>query len=705
MSLNPLLPRARGLCRALAALPFLLLAPLAQAAPAEPGDPASAAAPPPAAAAAAPAGDPVDLSLEDLLKADVVTASRRAQAVQEVPAAVYLITREDIERSGATSLPEALRLAPGVHVAQLASGRWAVSVRGFNGRFANKLLVLLDGRSVYAPLFSGVLWEIEGVLLDDVERIEVIRGPGAAMWGANAVNGVINIITRKARDTQGGRALVGAGTQQRGVVGLRYGGLFDEGDGAWRVWGRAQADRRFDTPAGEPGNDAWQLGQLGFRSDGTLASGQRLTLSGAVARQRAGDRWTLPDVTSAQGAVLGERTQRNANAHLLARYHRLGDDGSETIAQASIEATRVSVDGEFEERRRTFELDVQHQPRALGRHNLVAGVTLRISRDQDVAGGGLLTIDPARRTFRQASLFVNDEIELLPRRLRLTLGARLEHNNFTGFEPQPQLRLAWTPDSTRTLWAALSRAVRTPSRAERDAELQVAVLPPSAASPLPVLLQMTPRAGDGQRSERVTAFEIGFRQQLRPNLAFDAALFRNEYERLLMPRLGAARLQPLPVPHVVQQIGLGFDARADAWGGELVLDWRPSRDWRLRFDYALLHVAVKPRIVDLTSSVQTQRVERSSPRQRFGLHASWSAGAHDVDVALRHVGAVSGEPDMLSSYDALDLRYAWRATPRLTLSVVGRSLLGRHQEGVAELLRSQPLEVPRSVYLQALWTF
>lgn len=337
-----------------------------------------------------------------------------------------------------------------------------------------------------------------------------------------------------------------------------------------------------------------------------------------------------------------------------------------------------------------------------GRHSVVAGFTLRVSSDDDRADS-LLSITPRRRSFRQFSVFANDEIELVPRRLRLALGARLEHNNFTGFEPQPQVRLAWTPDETRTLWAALSRAVRTPSRAERDADLQLGVLPAAAGQP-PVLLQLT-RSGSEQRSERVTAFELGYRQQLRPNLALDVALFHNNYQRLLMPHLGAVRFEPLPLPHVVQDLGFGFDARARAWGGELALDWRPSREWRLRFDYTLLHVAIGTHGADPISSLQAQRLERSAPRQQFGLRASWSAGVHDIDLALRHVGTISGEQGMLPSYEALDARYAWRATPTLTLSLVGRSLLGRHQEGVAELLRSQPLSVPRSLYLQALWTF
>ncbi len=428
----------------------------------------------PPSGASAQTAPPADLSLEDLLKADVVTASRKTQAQQDVAAAVFVVTREDIERSGATSLPEALRLVPGVQVARLASGRWAVSVRGFNSRFANKLLVLLDGRSVYSPMFSGVVWEMEGTLLEDIDRIEVIRGPGAALWGANAVNGVINILTRKARETQGGLLAASAGSVERGAPVARFGGNLP--DGHYRVWAKHETHRAFENGAGDKGLDAWRTTRVGFRADTALGSSDSLTLSGTLIRTSAGDRWIEASLFSPTGTVIQDRTQRADVGHLLARYSRLGDDGSETIVQTYLAHNRLEVIDRVEERRTTADLDVQHRPRSAGIHDLVWGLNYRVSRDQ-ISSQGIIAVAPARRNIKLGSVFVNDEITLLPDRLRATVGARLERNSFTGTEPQGHARLAWTPSRTQTLWAAYSRAVRTPSRAESDLQFDLTVMP------------------------------------------------------------------------------------------------------------------------------------------------------------------------------------------------------------------------------------
>lgn len=655
---------------------------------------------------AAVAATPADLSLEDLLKADVVTASRKSQALQGVPAAVFVISREDIERAGAASLPEALRLAPGIQVARLSADRWAVSARGFNGRFANKLLVLMDGRSIYSPLFSGVMWELEGTLMEDIERIEVIRGPGAALWGANAVNGVINIITRKARDTTDTLLTLGAGSQARGSIGLRQGWAL--AGGHVRLWARSEAQRGLDDARGGSGPGGAHTTRLGFRGDWTLASGQGLTLSGSATDNRSGDRWAEASLASATGARLVDRLQRTRAAHVLARWSLLGGDGSETIVQSYLERHQISADTVVHQQRSTFDLDVQHRPRLDGAHDLVLGGSLRHSVDQ-IQANGILVISPERRRFTLTSVFINDEISLLPERLRATLGLRLEHNSFTGFEPQPQARLAWTPNRSQTLWAAASRAVRTPSRAEPDAQVDLSVMPGQAGMP-PLLLRNLPPANHRLDSETVQALEAGYRHQFDGNLSLDLALFQNRYRHVLGASLGAAGFELQPVPHAVQTISPTNLLAGTTAGLELALDWRPQRQWRLQAGYSHLRSALAATVADPVAQGAAASRNGSAPRHQLALRASLTpAPKHDLDLALRHVGALVGDGQAaarIDAYTTLDLRWAWRAQPGLLLALSAENLLQRrHAEFVPDALPSQTLLVPRAARLKAQWQF
>jgi iron complex outermembrane receptor protein len=656
---------------------------------------------------AAPTGAD-DLSLEDLLKADVVTASRKAQAVQDVAAAVYVISREDIERSGASSLPAALSLAPGVEVQRLSSGRWAVGTRGFSGRFANKLLVLMDGRSIYSPLFSGVLWELEGTLIEDIDRIEVIRGPGAALWGANAVNGVINILTRHARDTQGTLVAAGTGTVERGSLSLRHGGTLGDGgkglSGHWRAWFSHQDAGHFDELSGAPANDDWHTTRAGFRTDLTLASGTALTISGGLANNSAGDRWYTAELTSPTGMAASEVEQRTNAAHLLARANLLGGDGSETVVQGYLATERVQGGIYFDEHRLTADIDVQHRPRPIGPHDLVLGATWRASTDRVGSGPVLFSFSPERRRFVVSSVFVNDEITLLPDALRATLGARLEHNSFTGWEPQPHVRLAWTPSGNRTLWGAVSRAVRTPSRAENDIEVDLRVIPASPPRP-PVLLRSSGHLSGGLDAERVEARELGYRQQFDPALALDLALFDNRYQQLTGSATGPTLFEPTPVPHVVQLLVPGNRMHGRTRGGELVLDWRVQRSWRLQAAYSQVKTTVSSGSADPVAVASALSQAASTPQRQLSLRSTLALGSQvDVDARLRHVAALSD--GSVPSYNALDLRLAWRARPGLTVSLLGENLLkAHHVEGAPELLPSPTLRVPRSVRLKALWQF
>lgn len=641
----------------------------------------------------------LDLSLEELLQTEVVTVSRKSQTVQSAAAAVFVITREDIERSGATSIPEALRLAPGLEVARIANNRWAITARGFNGRMANKLQVLMDGRSLYAPMFSGVLWETEDTLLEDIDRIEVIRGPGAAMWGANAVNGVINIITRKARDTQGTLLVAGGGSEERGFAGIRYGGMTDSGH--YRIWAKGFSRDAAVTPAGQRGNDDWHAGRVGFRSDWMLDASDRLTVSGSAYRGPTDDRWRVADATVASGFVLRDIRQDNAGANLLVRYDFHRADTAEATLQAYINHSDIALQGILHQRRQTLDLDFQHRSRGGQSHDLIWGLGYRHSRDDITTSvGGMASIAPTNRDLQLFSAFVHDEIALLPETLRLMLGLRLEYNSFTGLEPQPNARLAWTPTPTQTVWTALSRAVRTPSRAEQDGQLDLFARPP-------VLFRNVPRPDRHLEAEVVTALELGYRHQFDNRLSMDVSAFVNDYDDLRSAQLDATLF---PGPYVLQTVIPNNQVKARAHGLELAVDWTPLPGWRLQPGYTLLRVHGTARSADPIDQMNARYFTTSAPRQQFSLRSSWSPDRRqNVDLWLRHVGSLGDASQIgnhIPAYNTLDLRYAWRPIQDLELSLTGQNLLQRrHAEYVADFLPAEPLQIQRGAYFKAKWQF
>ncbi|WP_300454404.1 TonB-dependent receptor [Accumulibacter sp.] len=660
------------------------------------------------AAASATSPELVDMSLEDLLNVEITGAARKSQHLNDVAAAVFVISREDIERSGATSIPEALRLAPGVAVARLANNRWAVSVRGFNSRFSNKLLVLMDGRSIYSPIFSGVLWEDNDTLLEDIDRIEVIRGPGAAMWGSNAVNGVINIITRRARDTQGGLLVAAGGSDERGLAALRYGG--ESGDGHFRVWGKAFARDEAVTPDGSYANDYWRAGRLGFRGDWAMGDGHRLTLSGQVFSGVTGDTWRLPDLRSPSGLTLSDVRQEGKGLHLLGRDEWMLAGGSEMAVQAYVDSTEIEIAGVFKERRTTADVDFQQRMLIGDRHDLIWGLGYRYSRDA-IDSGNVIAIRRESRGFSLTSAFIQDEITLVPSELRMMLGTRLEYNSFTGFEPMPNARLIWTPTVSQSLWGSVSRAVRTPSRAELDAQVDFSVLPagaPGNPSPLPILTRNVPAEGD-LRNETVLAYEIGYRQQFGPSLSVDIAAFQDEYDDLRATTLGGTRLVLARPPYLIQSVFPDNSARARTRGIEIAADWYPLPWWRIQpiYSYIDLHAWSKTGDPGSISTVNT--LNASDPQHQMSLRSSMSfAERQTFDLWLRYVSRLGdhGSPLFVPAYTTLDLRYAWRPTRDLELSLVGQNLLdGQHPEAIPTLLPSQALEIQRGVYLKAKWQF
>jgi iron complex outermembrane recepter protein len=641
------------------------------------------------------APDLTTLSIEQLMDVKVTSVAKKPQRLIDAAAAIHVISAEDIRRSGATTIPDLLRTVPGLLVAQIDANKWAVTARGFSGRFANKLLVLIDGRTVYSPFFSGVFWEVQDTLLADIERIEVIRGPGAAIWGANAVNGVINIITKRAEDTQGALVEALAGSEERINIATRFGGTLGSGsylrtfakffvrDDARRVTGGAAAD-------------GWRMARGGFRWD--LRAGEDapddFTVEGELYQGRLGQTLTTAALVPPYSTV-SERRTRVDGQYLLAKWRRSLAGGSEIAVQSFVDHARRD-DALVYLERTTVDIELQHRFRLLPGNELIWGLGYRYNRDR-TEGGFALSFDPVKDDQSLFTAFVQDEVKLFDDALTLTFGAKFEHNEFSGFEIQPTARALWRIDARNALWGAVSRAVRTPSRAETDTTLNSTVLPPMTAAnpgPLPVELRIT-GPGRGYLSEEVLAFELGYRTRPVPSLSLDVAAFYNDYNRLRAVTPVAASIEPDPT-RVVRPLVIGNTVRGDAYGVELGAEWSPADWWRLRGAYTYFDLALHsdPGV----ASQANEEEEDRAPNHQLSLTAQINpADAWEFDATLRFVDNLSERG--VGSYATLDLRLAWKPAPGIELSLVGRNLLQRsHVEFAPEFFDTGQSEIERSIY-------
>ncbi len=465
------------------------------------------------------------MSLEELLQVEVTLPLRDPAPVRTAPAAVSVMTAEDLRRSGAATLPEALRYAPGLFVGRYSASSWVVTARGFAGTTANKLLVMRDGRTVYSPLFSGVFWEIQDAVLLDLDRIEITRGPGASLWGSNAVNGIINVVSRPAGDTQGLHVSAGAGASERGLATVRFGSRV--GPAAYRIFGKFVDRDQSVLPSGDGAEDWHRAGHVGFRMDAG-APEDGITLQGEAASARAG--------------LAGRDDATTTGAHVLARWTRRRAGFGEWQVQGYYDHSFRSVPGQLEESRNTGEVDLQHRFTLGRRHRLTWGGLYRVSGDDTTAS--LIQLVPAARTTTLASGFIQDEIELSPA-WTISLGTRLERNAYTGVEWQPSVRGRWTR-GTQTLWAAMSRAARLPTRLETDVRIVQGGVVVIAGNP-------------DLESETVIAYEAGYRVQPRPFVDVDVALFVNDYDRLRTRNLPSAIGEPIVVGNDLRDVSRGLE--------------------------------------------------------------------------------------------------------------------------------------------------
>ncbi|GFO66482.1 TonB-dependent receptor [Geomonas limicola] len=646
----------------------------------------------------------LSMPLEDLMQIEITSVSKKSQRLSDAAAAVFVITQEDIRRSGVTSIPEALRMAPGVQVARIDANKWAVSIRGLNGRFANKLLVLMDGRSLYSPLFAGVYWEMHDTPLEDIERIEVIRGPGAALWGANAVNGVINIITKSSEGTQGGLVSAGGGTEARDFVTARYGFGFGK-DAHARFFVRHQDTASQVYGDGTTSHDAWQMTRTGFRLDAQPSSSDTLTVSGDYFDGSAEERYTLYRVPTLQDPGFSSdqnATSKMRGGNLLGRWQRTLSDTSNVSLQLyydHLERNMIILG----ERQDTLDLDFQHRFTLWNRQDIIWGLGFRFSNDA-LAQSAIISFNPPTRSTELYSAFLHDEIKLVPDRLSLIVGSRFEHNSYTGFEVQPNGRLLWTPATNHTFWGAVSRAVRTPARGDSDIVYRYLVDP---TPQLPVRYEI-----DGNKSfksENLTAYELGYRTEPVQHVALDVALFYNDYRKLRVLKVDPWQFEPsAQAPtDIVQPLSLANLMHGHTYGVEVAAEWSPIIWWRLHATYSYL---VSKMYLENPSidEINKRDAEGDSPAHQFTVRSGVDLGKGvEFDLLLRGTDKLS-YIDRLSipGYLTLDARLAWRPIPKLELSVVGQNLLHeRKQEFNPEFINTFPTEVQRSVYGKVTWKF
>ena len=643
----------------------------------------------------------IDLSIEELMNIEVTTVSSHPQKVSEVASAVFVITQDDIRRSGATSIPEALRMAPGVQVARVGTDKWSISVRGFNGRFANKLQVLMDGRSVYTPLFSGVIWSQQDTFIEDIERIEVIRGPGATVWGANAMNGVINIITKKAVDTQGVLLTAGGGSFERGFFGARYGGKLGEHT-PFRVYAKGFSRDHTTTLAGANANDTWHSARAGFRLDHTRGIDEFI-LQGDIFINSIGDSVNQPILTP-PFTRLDIVNAKEKGGNIRFRWDRHYSAESSTMLQIYYDRVHNQLvpSTKYAE---SFDVDFRHRFPILERHDVIWGVNYRLYNN-NVRDTELTSFIPRQGTNHIFSAFVRDEIMLLPDQLRLTLGVRLGHNDFTGLEVQPDARLMWTLDQKNSVWLSVARAVRTPSRGENDAFINFGSaqsLPGLQNSSLPIMMAVQGSSNYG--SEKLIAYELGYRHQFTTQASINVAGFFNDYSQLRDFNFGTIRPGIGIQQHLVLPIFFNNQASAHSYGGEVSVDWRVHERWRLQGNYSYLNISVNSSAEFSQIDATTGGAHKANPHHQISFRSNYDLSEKvELNLWLRYVSSLPFYN--IRDYVTMDAKLAWKPVHNIEFFLVGQNLFSQnHRESQSDFIPSLPTRIPRGIYVGATLRF
>jgi iron complex outermembrane recepter protein len=655
------------------------------------------ASPPQSGAAGQPQIAPAvlkSLSLEELSQIEVTTPSKQPVKAFQTPSAIFVITGEDIRRSGATTIPAALRLAPGVEVARIDANKWAIGIRGFGSRLTRSVLVLIDGRTVYTPLFDGTYWEVQDVLMDDIDRIEVIRGPGGTIWGPNAVNGVINIITKDTQYTRGLLVSAGGGTDEQGFINFRYGG----GNGRdfnYRVYGKGFTRGPGFHPDGRNFDD-WRAAQAGFRIDWNRNDRDTITVQGDLYNMEAGERVEAVSYTQPFSRIVDSNALLSGG-NVMARWQRNIGDGNDILLQVYYDRT-TRDEANFGETRNTVDVDFLHRFRLPARQELSWGLGARVDpvSNTEVVSG--LSFVPASRTDYLLTAFVQDEIRLR-NRLSLILGTKVLRTNFTGTQLEPSARLLWTPTETQTVWAAFTHALRAPSDAEANFNLSGYISTTADGTPFFARFNANPNFA----SEQLNGYELGYRRLLGSKFYVDVASFYNYYHDLFSQDItGQPFLETgFGSTHLLLPAQFRNGLRGVTKGAEIAPEWRPTNSWRLRGSYSYLHMNVNksPGSGDVGSA---PGIQTSSPQHQVTLLSALDISKRlQLDLTYRYVSPLPGQ--LIPAYSTGDARVAWRFNRQVELSFVGRNLF---QPSHAEFGTDPgPLVgIRRSVYARMTWT-
>jgi iron complex outermembrane receptor protein len=641
--------------------------------------------------------DATDLSVEDLLNVEVTSVAKKAQSLNDAAAAVFVISNEDIKRSGATNIPDALRLSPGLDVAKIDANKWAVTSRGFNGRRANKLLVLIDGRSAYTRSFAGVYWENQDVMMEDIDRIEVIRGPGATLWGANAVNGVINIITKNSSQTQGVSLNAGGGTEEQGFGSFRYGTKFGE-DTTARAYVKGNVRGQNTLLSGSKAGDNWDKVQGGFRVDSHITSQDTLNVQGDIYQSTINQLSSFPQLAPPYTFTENDRNYAYGG-NLLGKLQHSFSPTSDYSLQFYYD-TYTRNEASYFEKRDTLDLDFQHRFTLLDRHEIVWGLDYRFGHDriqgQPIQNGTTpYNLSPSKVNDQVFSGFIQDELTLIDNKLWLTVGSKLEHNDYSGFEGQPTARIMWAPYNQHRLWAGVSRAVRTPSRAEQDLTALTNVIP-TRSFPIAIVSEGNPNF----KSEQVISYEAGYRTTFSKSASLDVTGFYNDYHDL---RFSVQQNPFFSGTSLTQPVMFTNNLQGKTYGIEIATVWQMLDWWRWDMNYSWLHT-------QFDNTVGSNPQTAISPQQRVSVRGALSPHKDvDLDFWFRYVdsndaiGSLS--TTIIKPYVTLDLRAAYRPYHGIELSLVGQNLLAqKHLEYVNEN-QTFPTAIDRGLYGKISWTY
>ncbi|WP_137297833.1 TonB-dependent receptor [Psychromonas sp. SP041] len=647
--------------------------------------------------------DFTDIDFDELMKIEVTSVSKKNEKLSEAAAAIYVVTEEEIRRTGATSIPEALFLVPGVDVAKIDSNKWAISIRGFNGRFANKLLVMIDGRSIYTPTSSGVYWESLNYLMSDIKRIEVIRGPGATLWGTNAVNGVINIITKEATGKEAGSISLSMGSESQGLGASQGAEINDKTK--FRTYVNARKLEESKDLSGHDQDNEGKYLQTGIRFDLELDDDQWLTLQGDLYKHDLRQQFSISDFDAPYRAVMQNGDVDLIGGNIGARWGMKTSIDSELNIRTSYDFYEHN-DLQFKETRNTLNLEIEHQFTPFKNHELIWGGGYRWSQS-DIEGSAYFSTSSSMENIDIWNLFIQDTLDLPEQNMSLTFGAKVEGNTNSSTEVQPNIRLSWLPSNRVTLWGAISRAVRIPSQVESDSTINIQVIPPSNFDPTftPGLLQII--GNNNFQSEELTAYELGYRWLPTPTLSFDIATFYNVYNNLQSYDIGDAEIKNVNgSTFYVIPINLDNNLEGYSYGTEWLVTWQVNRQSRLRFSYSFIDIKLKDKAENLFSDESISLVADRSLEHQASIWGSFDLSEFvELDLRLyytseRNWNSSSSDYSISDGVDS-DLRIGWQATKSLGFSLIGRHLLHADKQQFITESSSTDSLIERSIAINA----